>query len=416
MPRPVADTVPQTSDQVVAAEHFDWSGGSLEPGIGLALSGGGFRAMLFHAGSLLRLNELGLLSKVDRVASVSGGSITAGLLAAAWDKLGPPEPDGSFARFRELVLDPLVGFSHEKLDVMNALTGLLPFTSASEEVAESYDDLLFKGVTLQDIPDQPRFVFCATNLQTGVLWRFSKPYAGDYVIGFIPSPTIRLAEAVAASSAFPPILSPMTLELDPSEFRDWPSRPGETPLKDRHAYRHEIMLTDGGVYDNHGMEPIVKRYMTLLVADGGAPFARTPDVASDWLRQLRRVLDLTDNQVRALRRRDLVSRFKAGNAAFDAGTLGAGDVRTFERLGAYWGIDTDPSAALAPAGCLPCQPARVDPLAAVSTRLSDLGHETTLRLVNWGYAICDRSVRTHLRGQDLVTRNATWPFPAEKLG
>ena len=56
---------------------------------GLALSGGGYRAMLFHAGAIWRLNELGWLSKLDRVSSVSGGSIAAGRLAARWDKLNP---------------------------------------------------------------------------------------------------------------------------------------------------------------------------------------------------------------------------------------------------------------------------------------------------------------------------------------
>lgn len=53
-----------------------------EEGIGLALSGGGFRAMLFHLGSLWRLNELGLLQKLNRISSVSGGSLLAGRLAA----------------------------------------------------------------------------------------------------------------------------------------------------------------------------------------------------------------------------------------------------------------------------------------------------------------------------------------------
>ncbi len=51
------------------------------------LSGGGYRAMVFHVGALWRLNEVGLLSKLKRVSSVSGGSITAGSLALAWKNL-----------------------------------------------------------------------------------------------------------------------------------------------------------------------------------------------------------------------------------------------------------------------------------------------------------------------------------------
>ena len=56
------------------AADFKWDGGALEPGLALALSGGGFRAMLFHAGALMRLNELGILSRVARISSVSAGS------------------------------------------------------------------------------------------------------------------------------------------------------------------------------------------------------------------------------------------------------------------------------------------------------------------------------------------------------
>jgi len=50
-------------------------GDKLEDGIGLCLSGGGYRAMLFHVGALYRLNEFGLLPRIARIASVSGGSI-----------------------------------------------------------------------------------------------------------------------------------------------------------------------------------------------------------------------------------------------------------------------------------------------------------------------------------------------------
>src|SRR6476469_6283539 len=61
--------------------------GKPESGIGLCLSGGGYRAMLFHAGSLWRLNEAGLLPQLNCASSVSGGSITAAALAARWGDL-----------------------------------------------------------------------------------------------------------------------------------------------------------------------------------------------------------------------------------------------------------------------------------------------------------------------------------------
>src|SRR6267378_4024917 len=58
-----------------------------KPGMALCLSGGGYRAMLFHLGALWRLNQFGYLTKLTRISSVSGGSITAGVLGLKWSKL-----------------------------------------------------------------------------------------------------------------------------------------------------------------------------------------------------------------------------------------------------------------------------------------------------------------------------------------
>src|SRR5215207_5885647 len=109
---------------------FSWDGHGLEPGLAIALSGGGFRAMLFHAGALLRLNELGLLSRAARISSVSGGSLAAAFLASLWSEL-PSDSGGSFINLREKFLAPLLDFSRRNLDLKNVLTGLLPGTTAA---------------------------------------------------------------------------------------------------------------------------------------------------------------------------------------------------------------------------------------------------------------------------------------------
>lgn len=370
---------------------FSWDGHALEPGIALALSGGGFRAMLFHAGALMRLNELGVLSMVARVSSVSSGSIASGYLACVWNQLGTPDAAGSYAQFKEKYLEPILAFSREKIDVGDILTGLLPWTSAAEQIEGSYDKFLFHGANLQALPDRPQFVFCATNMQTGVNFRFSKAYAGDYVIGRLADPDLPLTTAVTASSAFPPFLSPLMLALPAGSFTDWPGQAaGAGEVIDPTPLRTRVLLTDGGVYDNHGLEPIVKRYMTLFVSDGGAPFARTADVAVDPIRQLQHVFDVTDNQVRSLRRRDLINRYQAAKNA----NLQANVVDPYARFGTYWGIDTDPTK-VNPAGALPCSTATAHKLAALPTRLSDLGETQSKQLINWGYAISDKCIRTH---------------------
>src|SRR5690348_18283259 len=74
-----------------------------EPGIALCLSGGGYRAMLFHVGCLWRLNQLGMLARLDRISSVSGGSITSGVLGMNWRELGLAPGEIGRASCRERV-------------------------------------------------------------------------------------------------------------------------------------------------------------------------------------------------------------------------------------------------------------------------------------------------------------------------
>ena len=407
------DVIPGSGAQVAqVAPDFQWDGNKLEVGAGVAASGGGFRAMLFHVGAFTRLNELGILGVVKRISSVSGGSIATGYLAKVWTDLAKSQANGVFTSFKQTYVQPMLAFSKNKIDVVDALTGILPWSSAAEEVAESYDELLFKGWTLQNLPDEPRFVFCATNLQTGVLWRSSKPYAGDYVLGKVENPQIPLATAVAASSAFPPVLSPLVLTGLGGQFKLWPTGAGPVAELDLGPFRERVILSDGGVYDNHGLEPIQKRYTTIFVSDGGAPFDRSSLVGTDWISQLKRVLDVTDNQVRSLRRRSLMQSLIAGNSIDDENEIVS--KQSSARRGAYWGIDTDPEK-VSPPDALPCSREVVDALSLISTRLSDPGDQNTKRLINWGYAIADRSVRSHYKGK-INTGRPQLPFPEAPLG
>jgi len=188
-------------------------------GIGLCLSGGGYRAMLFHVGAILRLNEAKLLPKLSRVSSVSGGSITAAVLGMNWTKLGFVA--GISVNLDELLVRPIRKLASQTIDRRSILGGIFLPGSISQWVSKTYDKALFHGRTLQDLPsDQegPRFVINATNVQTGALARFSRPYIADYKVGIIENSRLRLSDAVAASSAFPPFLSPFTLKVDRFDF------------------------------------------------------------------------------------------------------------------------------------------------------------------------------------------------------
>jgi NTE family protein len=150
--------------------------------------------------------------------------------------------------------------------------------------------------------------------------------------------------------------------------------------------------------------------MNLLVSDGGAPFARIADVATDPIRQLQHVFDVTDNQVRSLRRRDLIARYQAAEKA----NLQKNQTDPYARLGAYWGIDTDPSK-VTPPGALPCEVSIAHKLAGLPTRLGDLGELPSKQLINWGYAISDRCIRAHYRAVEQTPPQA-WPYTDAPLG
>src|SRR5262249_42145882 len=155
--------------------------------------------------------------------------------------------------------------AHRTIDADSIITGILLPGSISDKVAGAYGKYLYGKATLQDLPDSPRFVFNATNVQSGVLMRFGKRYAWDYRVGKIDKPAIELARVVAASSAFPPVLSPCTLHLSESAFV-----PNTGTDLQRRPFTTEMVLTDGGVYDNLGLETVWKRYDTVLVSDAGA--------------------------------------------------------------------------------------------------------------------------------------------------
>ncbi|OBJ08547.1 patatin-like phospholipase family protein [Mycobacterium sp. 1465703.0] len=345
-------------------------------GVGLCLSGGGYRAMLFHLGALRRLNEVGRLATLTRVASVSGGSIIAGLLGRQWTELAFAETDsGRVAqRFGELIEKPILDLAGRGIDVRAVLTGLRP-GGASRRVQKFYDRHLFKGATLQDLPTDasgPRFIILATNLTNGSLWRFSRPYMRDWRTEEIRNPTLALAHAVAASSAFPPVLSP--------SFLDIPGRP-------------RITLTDGGVYDNLGLEPVMKNCASIFVSDGGGSYPESTRPHTDWLRGTTRVLSTVDVQVRRLRRRQIMSALASG-----------------QRTGAFWAINTNPSDFPLRAATLPISTAQAGQLAMVSTRLAKLKPTPRFQIANWGYAVADSALRSYVDTH--LAEPAGFPYPA----
>jgi len=359
------------------------------PGTALCLSGGGYRAMLFHLGALWRLNQAGLMRGLVRVSSVSGGSITAGVLGLAWKKL-QFDTNNVATNLEELLINPVRLLADHTIDQGSIIKGvLLPRTAIADEIAAAYRKHLFGNATLQDLPSDnegPRFVINATNVQTNVLWRFSKPFMGDYRVGLIRNPTTELAIAVGASSAFPPFLSPAILELDPAAFD--PTTKGDLQIQ---PYTSEVVLTDGGVYDNLGLETAWKNYETILVSDGGGGASDEPEPKREWLEHVYRVLNLLDTQVRSLRKRQII-----------------GSYQLQLRKGTYWGIRTNIADYQLPTA-MPCPFDKTIPLANTPTRLKAIDGVLQERIINWGFAVCDAAIRTHLN--PALLEPSGFPYP-----
>ena len=189
--------------------------------VALSLSGGGYRAMLFHVGTLRRLNDAGLLARLSVVSSVSGGSVVSAYLAYRWRDLTFDDA-GRATNFVDVVELPLRELASSTLDIPSVLTGLLPFTSAADRQVAHFDERLFRGAPLSAIAPgggersdasrpRPLFIINATSLQTGELWQFRAKVMGGPIIGWTMTDGVRLAQATAASSGFPPFLSPLVL-------------------------------------------------------------------------------------------------------------------------------------------------------------------------------------------------------------
>ncbi len=365
----------------------------------LCLSGGGFRAMVFHIGVIWRLYEAGLLGKVARISSVSGGSITAAFLGMKWSRIDFANTDVNHGFIREFVA-PLRKFAGRTIDIRSVILGALLPGTVGDRIASAYDAALFEGNTLQALPDAPRFVINATNVQSGVLCRFTKRYMWDYRVGRIDADKMKvtLAQAVAASSSFPPVLSPFQLRVAHDDFT-----PGSGMDLQRPPFTAGMVLTDGGVYDNLGLETAWKRHKTVFVSDAGGKIKAEEAPKHDWPRHSYRVLNLIDSQVRALRNRQVIDSLKLYRKE---------PASERARKGALWGIRTD-IAEFKLKDALPCPHERTMALAEIPTRLKGLDDVTQERLINWGYAVCDAALRAFF--DPSIKAPADFPYPAAKV-
>jgi predicted acylesterase/phospholipase RssA len=257
--------------------------------IGLALSGGGFRATLYHLGLVRFLRDAGILTNVTHVTSVSGGSILAAHLVLNWDRYTGTESEFDAAA-NELL-------SFVTLDVRNRIVRRFPLALGLRPLRRMlglsnrqltrpglleyhYEKYLYGETSLFELPENPRLHILATNLSEGCLCSFNRDGLlvmrrgrnGDGIrVDHTRASLATVPMAVAASSAFPGFFPP--LELSEAEVG--------TPAGDfgRQTF------TDGGVFDNLGIRMFhyLKEFLGaelftldgILISDVGKPISIT---------------------------------------------------------------------------------------------------------------------------------------------
>jgi predicted acylesterase/phospholipase RssA/tetratricopeptide (TPR) repeat protein len=325
--------------------------------VGLALSGGGFRASLFHIGVLARLAEMDLLRRIDVLSCVSGGSIIGAHYYLEVRSLLQSKPDGDITRsdyialIRRLEHDFLAGvqrnlrsrlFANPWIGVKCAF---MPRYNRTDRLGELFETDLFSrvegkrkwfarkkkwwlnGLTIQPKSAPPDFapkldnwrrinkvpvlILNATTLNTGHNWQFTATWMGEPPAGagsevdtndllrrmyYWEAPSRYGAVRLGravAASACVPGL------FDPVQLdRLFPAR--------------SVRLVDGGVHDNQGIAGLLEQECSvLLVSDASGHMESEHYPGAGRFRSLKRSNAIAMARVREIEFRDLDSRFRS---------------------------------------------------------------------------------------------------------
>lgn len=311
--------------------------------LGVALSGGGFRASFFHVGVLAQMAMLGLLRHVEAISTVSGGSIIGALYYLHVKRLLEAKTDGEItdrdyvALVERIEVEFLqaVQVNIRMRTFLNPLTNIrmsLPNYSRSDRIGELYDRYVYrpvldsqrtaplemrelkirpKGVAPDFHPDRdnagrrakvPILLINATTLNTGHNWRFEasrmgEPPRSSHVAGDIdknvrlrrpPSydaviakqQSIELGLAVAASACVPGLFHPLAIsDLYPNGIR--------------------VELVDGGVHDNQGVQALLDTGCSaFVVSDASGQMGDEPNPSTQIPAVLGRVNSILMDRVR----------------------------------------------------------------------------------------------------------------------
>lgn len=260
--------------------------------IGLALSGGGYRAAAYHMGTLNALNKLGILSKVDVISSVSGGSIIAAYYALHSEEDYKKIAADFSVKLRKGVLQYaivellgilllcglliwLCGWWMLALEILLIICFQFKVLPFSFFIEKRYDKHFFEEKTLADLPSHPFIAINSTDVSTGQLFVFQTNNIYGYQYqdrskSIFKADDFPISKAVMASSCVPFVFSPITIPATyyKEKYYNWKKKP---------------ILIDGGLYDNQGAHKLTEEQCPykcdyVIVSDAG-----NSEINSNWV-------------------------------------------------------------------------------------------------------------------------------------
>ncbi|HVA65316.1 MAG TPA: patatin-like phospholipase family protein [Elusimicrobiota bacterium] len=299
--------------------------------IGLALSGGGVRATVFHLGTLARLAESPRWADIKFVSTVSGGSLC---IALVFEKSGQRWPGEQtfltdvLPKIKALLTTFDLEARYKLCLFLNPRWWLTGRAGLIARLIRKHWGIVGN---VSQMPDSPRWEICATCYETGKNWRFSRKRMGDYIANYVVSPAFPLAEAVAASAAVPGMIGPLSLDAAKHIWLKY-APGGADPTIPAEPLARTLTLWDGGVYDNLGTEVMFKpqgglrpEIDFLIISDASRPLrleTRRFQLGLPPYVPPFRLIDVATDQARALRLRtflEFLSRYPTSGAVLRMG-------------------------------------------------------------------------------------------------
>jgi NTE family protein len=362
---------------------------STSPAIGLALSGGGMRAMAFHCGVLRWLAETQRMEKVAHISSVSGGTLITGLVFRLSSWQWP-----SSANYLDDVQQRVRSVLTNRNLSGNALLRLLAPTnwrhvlSRANVLSQAIERIWQINICLSELPRLPVWSINATTAETGRRFRFKLDRCGDYELGYADARRFKLADAMAVSAALPGAIGPLALR---TKDYIWKQRPWGAPVEDEITTTipyERLHLYDGGVYDNLALEPLMdpgtqrlkSEIEYLVCSDAGAPLKRVAPLALWNPFRAIRILEIALDQARALRVRSFANFLQRNANSGVYAQIGANPVERLAQL-----READPIKAAELLRCLWLGEADIRRAALHETTLFPMTDDQFTNLERHGY-------------------------------